>query len=339
VNPRTGETLKVELMARVHASSATRIRTLSSGEIAALVNVEGVTTGDTLCDPDMPIALETIEFPHPVISVALEPKTAEELTPLEEALRSLATEDPSLRVGEDASGRITLEGMGELHLEIVLDRIIREFGLNVSGGRPQIAYQEQFIGDIVSEGVFELATEPDAGAARVRVHLRPHSNVNPTALPTWSIPDSLGARHREAVEHGLREALLSNPHSGHILMGTHAEIESVDIPRGAHAELMLKNATWRAVRDAITPESTVRSEPWMALDVVVPDTWVGDVLQDLQARRAEIRAVDAHGGDQIVRAEVRMAGMFGYATALRSMTQGRATHTMEFVRWAPISRE
>jgi elongation factor G len=336
LNPRTGDVLKVDMMARVHASSATRIRTLKSGEIAALVNVDGLTTGDTLCDPEVPIALESIDFPHPVISVALEPASADQYAPLREALQRLAEEDPSLHIGEDPSGRILLEGMGELHLEIVLDRIVRECGLNVGSGRPQIAHQEQIIGTHLSEGVFTLATEPSAGEARVLLNLQSHPSRGPDALPSWSIPETLAPRYRDAVEHGLREALFSNPHSGHVLIGAHVQVESVTAPRGTHAELMLKNATWRAVRDAITPENTVRSEPWMAVDVVVPDSWVGEVLQDLQARRAEIRTVIARGGDQIVRAEVRMAAMFGYATALRNITQGRATHTMEFARWAPI---
>ena len=299
--------------------------------------LRGTSTGDTLCDPREPIVLELIDFPQPTCSVAIEAKTSAEQQDLVQALGLLAVEDPSFSVKTDTeTGQTVISGMGELHLEIIVDRLIREYNVAASVGRPQVAYREAITRAAEAEGHFEHAIGGRGLFAHVKLRVEPGEAkagvVFRNQASLRAVPRDLVA----AVERGARTALARGVVAGYpivdaivtLLDGSHHPLDS--------NEMAFQIATAQAIADAVAQAGPVLLEPMMSLDVVVPDQFVGGVVGNLSSRRARIVGIEPRGGAQAITAEVPLASMFGYSTDVRSLTQGRATFTMQFLRFAPV---
>jgi elongation factor G len=322
---------RIGRLLKMHANKREEIKEVCAGDIAAVVGLKNTTTGDTLCNEHCPIILEAIEFPAPVISVAIEPKTRADQDRLGISLQKLAAEDPSFRVHTDSeTGQTIVSGMGELHLEIIVDRLLREFNVGASVGKPQVAYRETIRGSAQAEGRFIRQTggRGQYGHVWLRVDPLPVGRgfefVDATkggVIPREFIP---------AIEKGAREAAEVGMLAGYpmvdvqvtLLDGSYHEVDSSDIAFKIAASQAFKEAAARA-------EPVVR-EPIMMVEVVVPEEFMGEVMGDLNGRRGKILGAETRGGARVVSARVPLSAMFGYATDLRSLTQGRATYTMQF---------
>jgi elongation factor G len=335
-NPVKDKKERIGRLLQMHANSREEIKEVRAGDIAAAVGLKNVTTGDTLCDPDKLITLERMEFPEPVISQAVEPKTKADQEKMGLALGRLAQEDPSFRVRSDEeSGQTIISGMGELHLEIIVDRMKREFGVEANVGKPQVAYRETIRKTVEQEHKFAKQSGGRGQYGHVFLRIEPQE-----AGKGYEFVDEIkgGVVPREfipAVEKGVREALERGIQAGYpvvdvkvaLFYGSYHEVDS--------NENAFKMAASMAFREGCQKASPVLLEPIMAVEVVTPQDYMGAVNGDLSSRRGVIQAMeDGPGGVKMVRAEVPLAEMFGYSTALRSATQGRATYTMEFKKYA-----
>ncbi|MHB1949863.1 MAG: elongation factor G [Acidiferrobacteraceae bacterium] len=334
-NPVKSKKERIGRLLQMHANHREEIKEVRAGDIAAAVGLKNVVTGDTLCDPDKVIVLERMEFPEPVISQAVEPKTKADQEKMGIALSRLAQEDPSFRVRTDEeSGQTIISGMGELHLEIIVDRMKREFGVEASVGKPQVAYRETIRKTVEQEHKFAKQTGGRGQYGHVFLRLEPQEpgkgfefvdGIKGGVVPREYIP---------AVEKGVREALERGIVAGYpvvdvkvtLFYGSYHEVDS--------SENAFKMAASMAFREGALKATPVLLEPIMAVEVVTPEEYMGSVNGDLSSRRGVIQAMEEAPAGKIVRAEVPLAEMFGYATALRSATQGRATYAMEFRRYA-----
>jgi elongation factor G len=337
-NATRGGTERVSRILRMHANRREDLPEAGAGDIVAVVGLKDTTTGDTLCDRRRPIILEAIKFPEPVISVAIEPKTKADQDRLSEALSNLTSEDPTFRVRVDEeTGQTIISGMGELHLEIVTDRLLRQFNVAANVGRPQVAYRETVTRRAQGEGRYVRQTGGRGQYGHVFLEVEPAVGFSFTkavrggAIPNEFIP---------AVEAGVREAMQSGVLAGYpvsnvqvtLLDGSAHEVDSSD--------LAFKIAASMAFRDAAAKAEPRMLEPIMHVEVVTPEVSLGDVIGDLNARRADIQGMEpTPGATQTIRCLVPLAEMFGYATTLRSLTQGRATYTMEPYRYAEAPAE
>jgi len=336
-NPVKDKKERIGRLLQMHANTREEIKEVRAGDIAAAVGLKNVTTGDTICDPDKIITLERMEFPEPVISQAVEPKTKADQEKMGLALGRLAQEDPSFRVRTDEeSGQTIIAGMGELHLEIIVDRMKREFGVEANVGKPQVAYRETIRKSVEQEHKYAKQTGGRGQYGHVFLRIEPleagkgfefADEIKGGVVPREFIP---------AVEKGVREALERGIQAGYpvvdirvaLFYGSYHEVDS--------NENAFKMAASMAFREGCQKASPVLLEPIMAVEVVTPADYMGAVTGDLSSRRGMIQAMeDGIGGVKIVRAEVPLAEMFGYSTALRSATQGRATYTMEFKKYSP----
>jgi len=322
---------------RMHANKREEIPVLGAGDIAAAVGLRETYTGDTLCDPEHPILLEAMEFPEPVISIAVEPKTKADQEKLSIALQKLAKEDPSFRVATDhETGQTIISGMGELHLEIIVDRLKREFGVEVNVGKPQVAYRETIRKEVTSEGKFIKQTGGRGQYGHVWLKIEPlergkgfefHETIKGGVVPKEYIP---------AVEAGVREAMETGVVAGYpmtdikvtLFDGSYHEVDS--------SEMAFKIAGSIAFKEGAKKADPVLLEPIMEVEVTTPEEFMGDVIGDLNKRRGRVQGMEARGNAQVVRALVPLAEMFGYATDLRSMTQGRATYIMKFSHYEEV---
>jgi elongation factor G len=337
LNASKGRKERIGRLLKMHANKREDIKEVFAGDIAAAVGLRDTTTGDTLCDDERPILLEAIEFPEPVISIAIEPKTKADQERLGVSLQKLATEDPSFRVETDTeTGQTIIKGMGELHLEIIVDRLLREFKVDANVGRPQVAYKETIQKTIDQEGKFIRQSGGRGQYGHVVIRLEPvpagqgvifEDDVKGGRIPREYIP---------AVEKGVREAGENGVLAGYpmvdfkvtLLDGSYHDVDS--------SELAFKIAGSMALKDAAKRASPILLEPMMAVLVVVPEEFMGDVIGDLSGRRGHIQGMEARAGAQEISAKVPLKEMFGYATDLRSMTQGRATYTMQFSHYEPV---
>ncbi len=331
---------KKERLARIllmHANHREDVDVARAGDIVAAVGFREVTTGDTLSDEERPVILEAIEFPEPVISVAVEPKTKADEDKLAAALAKLAEEDPTFHVRQDPeTGQTVISGMGELHLEIIIDRLVREFRVEANVGKPQVSYRETIRSTVESEGKFIRQTGGRGQYGHVKIILAPlpagggfefEDRVTGGAIPKEFIP---------AVEAGAREAMESGVLAGYPLVdmkvtlfdGSYHEVDS--------SEMAFKIAASMAVKDGARRADPVLLEPLMRVEVVVPEEFTGDVIADISARRGRVQGMERRGPSQIIRAHVPLAEMFGYATDLRSLTQGRGTYIMHFMRYEEV---
>ncbi len=322
---------------RMHANKREEIPVLGAGDIAAAVGLRETYTGDTLCDPNHPILLEAMEFPEPVISVAVEPKTKADQEKLSIALQKLAKEDPSFRVSTDhETGQTIISGMGELHLEIIVDRLKREFKVDVNVGRPQVAYRETIRKEVTSEGKFIKQTGGRGQYGHVWLKIEPlepgkgfefYETIKGGVVPKEYIP---------AVEAGIREAMETGVVAGYpmtdikvtLFDGSYHEVDS--------SEMAFKIAGSIAFKEGAKKANPVLLEPIMEVEVTTPEEFMGDVIGDLNKRRGRVQGMEARGNAQVIRALVPLAEMFGYATDLRSMTQGRATYIMKFSHYEEV---
>jgi len=333
-NVAKGRSERIGRLVRMHANKREEIQEVYAGDIAAAVGLKTVSTGDTICDEKAPIVLEAIEFPTPVIQLAIEPKTKADQDKLGTALAKLTQEDPTLKVHTDAeTGQTILAGMGELHLEVIVDRMQREFGVGANVGKPQVAYRETIRGEAEAEGRFIRQTGGRGQYGHVKIRVAPlpagsgfrfENAIAGGAIPREFIP---------AVEKGVEEALEAGVLAGYpmsdvavtLFDGSYHEVDS--------SEMAFKIAASMALRQAAEKAGPLLLEPIMKLEVVVPEEYLGDVIGDLNARRGRIEGVELRGTSQIIRASVPLKEMFGYATELRSRTQGRGSFTMHFSRY------
>jgi elongation factor G len=332
---------RLSRLVRMFADHREEVDEIRAGDIGATVALKHSFTGDTLSAVNAPIVLENIDFPEPVIWVAVEPKTLADQERLNEALDRLAEEDPTFRVRYDeGTGQTIISGMGELHLDILVDRMLREFNVQANVGRPRVAYRETVTESAVAEEVFDRMLAGKPQYARVVLEVAPmEESADPrfvSEVGVSEIPENL----LEAVEVGVLESVESGFLAGYPVVGLVVRLKSVSVDAERSTEMAFKAAAAQALREAIESASPTLLEPVMDLEVVAPEDFVGDVLADLNMRGASIQALMPRPGDvQAVRAYVPLAEMFGYATDLRSATQGRGTFTMEFDHYERVDTQ
>jgi elongation factor G len=340
LNAATGKKERIGRLLQMHANKRQEIDEAFAGDIVAVVGLKTVATGQTLCDPKHPILLESIEFPTPVISIAVEAKTKADMDKLASALSRLAAEDPTFRVSVDPeTGQTLISGMGELHLEIITDRLLREFGVVANVGRPQVSYKETITRTARAEGRY---IKQSGGAGEYGVVIlevapgAPGSGfVFENALEGPAIPREFVP----AIRQGCEEAAQSGELAGYPVVDVKVRLLGGQAHEVDSSERSFKIAGSLAMREALREGRPVLLEPMMSVEVVVPADFVGVVQGDLNARRGSITGLESRAGAQVVRAEVPLAQMFGYVNALRSMTQGRATYTMQFSKFAQVPEE
>jgi elongation factor G len=341
----TGDTRRrrerIGKLLRMYADRREEIQELSAGDIGATLGLKATFTGETLCAPDGPIILESISFPEPVISVAIEPRTAADQDRLAEGLQRLAEEDPTFVVRVDENtGQTLISGMGELHLEILADRLVREFGVSGRVSRPRVSYRETVTQRAEGEGAFERQTGGRAHFGHVWLEVEPLPGGEGFFFGNVTRAGALPPKFAEAVERGCREAMESGVLAGYRLVDVGVRLLSAEWNEETSSELAFKVAGAQAFDQAVEKAAPVLLEPVMDLEAVTPESYTGEVMGDLNARGAEIREVTSRaGGVQAIRAYAPLAKMFGYATALRSLTQGRGTFTMEFRHYARVDQQ
>ncbi len=328
---------RVGRLLRMHANKREEIESVGAGDIAAVVGLKFARTGDTLCDAARPIVLEAMDFPEPVISVAIEPKTKADDEKLSLSLGRLALEDPTFKVSSDAeTGQTLISGMGELHLEIIVDRLLREFKVEANVGRPEVAYRETIRKKAEARGRFVRQTGGRGQYGDVEIEIEPTEPGKGFVFENRIVGGSIPREYIPAVEKGMREASESGVLAGYpmvdiqvaLLDGSYHEVDS--------SEMAFKIAGSMAFKDAVKKAKPVLLEPIMQVEVVTPEEYMGAVHGDLASRRGRIASMEARGSSQVIRANVPLVTMFGYATDLRSATQGRATYTMQFARYEEV---
>jgi elongation factor G len=337
LNASNGRTERVGRLLMMHANHREEIQECFAGDICAGVGLKQTGTGDTLCAPDAPIVLETIEFPEPVIAVAIEPKTKADQEKLAASLSRLADEDPTFQVqSEEETGQTLIHGMGELHLEVIVDRLLREFSVDANVGRPQVAYRETIRRPAEKvEGRFVRQTGGRGQYGHVVVNLEPApaegfdfvNAIKGGVIPSEFIP---------AVEQGIEEALASGIRAGYPMVDVRVELIDGSYHDVDSSEMAFKIAGSMAVQEAARRADPVLLEPVMAVEVVTPEDFLGDVIGDLSRRRGKVQGQEPRGNAVAIQAFVPLGEMFGYATDLRSSTQGRATYTMQFERYEEV---
>jgi len=328
---------RVGRLLKMHANKREDIKAVYAGDIAAAVGLRSTSTGDTLCDEGNPILLEAIEVPVPVISIAIEPKTKDDQERLGISLQKLAMEDPSFHVTTDReTGQTIISGMGELHLEIIVDRLLREFKVDANVGKPQVAYRETIRSSSEQQGRFVRQTGGRGQYGDVVLRVEPLPPGSGQQFVDATKGGVIPKEYIPAVENGVREALESGVLAGYpvvdvkvtLLDGSYHDVDS--------SELAFKIAGSMAAREAVSKASPILLEPVMKVEVVLPEEFMGEVIGDISGRRGRVAGIETRGSTQVIRAEVPLAEMFGYATQLRSMTQGRGTFTMQFAGYEPV---
>jgi elongation factor G len=331
LNANTGRTERIGRILEMHANERVELEAVYAGDIAAAVGIKQVATGDTLCGPDKPIRLETIEFPEPVIKVAIEPKTKVDQEKMATALQRLAEEDPTFQVAtNEETGQTEISGMGELHLEVIVDRMLREFRVDANVGRPQVSYRETIRGAAGKvEGRFVRQTGGSGQFGVVNIDIEPApgegfdfvNKIRGGAIPGEFIP---------AVEKGVEEAMENGVLAGFPMVDVRVTLVDGKYHEVDSSEIAFKVAGSMAFQEAARRAKPVLLEPVFAVEVVTPEDYMGDVIGDLNRRRGHVAGMEPRGNAQVVTGKVPLSEMFGYATDLRSMTQGRATYTMQF---------
>jgi elongation factor G len=336
-NSSKGNKERIGRILQMHANHREEIEQVSAGDIAAAVGLKNTTTGDTLTTDEKPIVLESITFPEPVIELAVEPKTKADQDKMSIALQRLAEEDPTFRVHTDQeSSQTRIAGMGELHLEVLVDRMLREFKVQANVGRPQVSYREAIRKDVRAEGRFVRQTGGKGQYGHAVLTMEP---LERGAGFEWESKIVGGAVPREywrAIEEGVKDALAGGVVAGYPVIDVKATLIDGSYHEVDSSEMAFKIAGSMAAKDGVAKANPAILEPVMKVEVTAPEEFMGDVIGNLNARRGQIEGIDERGSSRMIRAHVPLAEMFGYATELRSMTQGRATYSMEFGRYAEV---
>ncbi|MEP6469831.1 MAG: elongation factor G [Chloroflexota bacterium] len=336
-NSTKGTRERVGRLLQLHANHREEIESVTAGDIAAAVGLKNTTTGDTLCDEAKPIVLENISFPEPVIELAVEPKTKADQDKMSIALQRLAEEDPTFRVSSDEeSGQTRIAGMGELHLEVIVDRMLREFKVQANVGRPQVSYREAIRKAAKGEGRFVRQTGGKGQYGHAVLTIEPLERGSGVEFESKIVGGAVPREFWRPVEQGIRDALAGGIIAGYPMIDLKATLVDGSYHEVDSSEMAFKIAGSMAVKDGVAKADPAILEPVMKVDVTVPEDFMGDVIGNLNARRGHIDGIDEHGTSRVIRALVPLAEMFGYATELRSMTQGRATYSMEFSNYAEV---
>ena len=340
-NATAGKKERIGRLLKMHANKREEIKLVRAGDIAAVVGPKSVSTGHTLCDLAHPIMLESMEFMKPVISMAIEPKTKADQEKLSEALTKLAQEDPTFeRHRDEETGQTIISGMGELHLEVLVDRMLREFGVQANVGRPQVSYRESLTKPARGEGRFVRQTggHGQYGHAVIEVEPLPVDEGQKFLFVNKITGGSIPREYISSVERGIREAMEAGPLAGYEIEGVQVTLYDGSYHDVDSSEIAFKIAGSMAFKDAAQKAGPVLIEPIMDVEVVVPERYMGDVIADLNGRRGRIERMDSRDGLKIIVGQVPLAEMFGYATDVRSITQGRATFTMHFGRYSKVPK-
>ena len=329
-NTRTRKRDRVSKLVLLHADDRQEVETLYAGEIGAVVGLKQATTGDTLCAEHMPVELERIRFPEPVMSMAIEPKSQADRDKLNEAMNALAAEDPTCVVSVDKdTGQTLLSGMGELHLEILKDRMLREYKVQANAGRPMVAYRETVLGEGRGEHRFDRDIAGQHQFAEVTIEVEPSQRGSGTEIE-FDVPASrVPTDFRGAVEQGVRDALATGIVANYAMVDVRVRVVGGLFNEQESTEMAFHTAAVMALRQAAKAARPVLLEPIMALEILMPPEHLGDVLNDLSARRGHVSDMTSKELLQVIRARVPLAELFGYSTAIRSLTRGRASYTME----------
>jgi elongation factor G len=335
--PAKGRVERIGRLLQMHASERTELKEVRAGEIAAAVGLKDVTTGDTLCNPDKIIVLEKMEFPEPVISVAVEPRTTVDQEKMGVALQRLAKEDPSFRVHTDQeSGQTIISGMGELHLEIIVDRMKREFKVEANVGKPQVAYRETIRGTVEQEGKFVRQSGGRGQFGHVWLKIEPQKTGKGFEFVNGIVGGVIPREFIPAIDKGIQEAMEGGVIAGYPVVDVKVTLFDGSYHDVDSNEMAFKIAASIGFKEGVRNAKPVLLEPIMKVEVVTPEDYYGDVIGDLNRRRGQIMGMDDSPSGKVVDAEVPLAEMFGYATSVRSMSQGRATFTMEFAKYAEV---
>ena len=338
-NPRRSRRQRIGRMVQLHSNSRNEVKEVCAGDIAAAIGLKDMTTGDTLCASNHVITLERMEFPEPVIHVAAEPRSVADQGRMSNALAKLAHEDPSFRVTTDSeSGQTIIAGMGELHLDIIVDRLKREFNVEAGVGRPQVAYRETIRASVETEGRFVRQTGGRGQFGHVWLRLEPLPDATGFEFVDAIVGGAVPREYIQAVRKGIEEQMGNGVIGGYPLIGVKVTLYDGSYHEVDSSELAFKIAGSMALRDGAARAKPVLLEPVMRVEVVMPDEYMGQVVGDLHRRRGVIDGMDQNPSGKIARAFVPLREMFGYATDLRSATQGRATFHMEFARYAEVPR-
>jgi elongation factor G len=325
---------RIGRLLKMHANKREEIKEVYAGDIAAAVGLKSFSTGDTLCDEDHPIVLESMDFPEPVISLAIEPKTKADQEKLGTGLQKLMAEDPTFQVNTDQqTAQTIIRGMGELHLEIIVDRLKREFGVEATVGKPQVAYQETLTRPADGEMKYAKQTGGRGQYGHAKIHLYPGEPGTGYVFENKIVGGSIPKEFIKPIDQGIKEALTRGVLAGYPVDDARIELFDGSYHEVDSSEMAFKIAGSMAFQDAAKKAKPVLLEPVMRVEVVVPKEHMGDVMGNLSSRRGQIQSQEDRGGTQIIQARVPLSEMFGYATDLRSRTQGRATYSMHFDRY------
>jgi len=336
-NASKGKRERISRILRMHANHREDLESISAGEIVGIVGLKDVATGDTLCDERHALILERMTFPEPVISLTVEPKTKTDEDKLTLALLKLAEEDPTFRMSTDQdTGQTIIAGMGELHLEIIVDRLLREFKVGANIGKPQVAYRETATQAVRNETRFVRQTGGRGQYGHVVIELEPGPAGSGIVFENAIVGGVIPKEYIPAIEAGSREASGAGPIAGYPAVDVKVRLVDGSFHPVDSSELAFKIAASICFKEALSKAQPVLLEPIMKVEVTTPTQYVGDVMADISARRGKVTGMENHAGAEIVKAQVPMGDMFGYATTVRSLTQGRATYTMQFLRYEQV---
>ncbi len=338
-NVSKGKKERVGRLLKMHANSREEVERIGAGDLGAVIGLKDTTTGDTLADPDHPIVLERMEFPEPVITVAIEPSSKADQDKLANGMVKLAEEDPTFRVESDPeTGQTTISGMGELHLEIIVDRLRREFGVNATVGAPQVAYRETITKPVDVQGKFVRQSGGRGQYGDVKIKAEPLERGAGFEFENAIVGGVIPKEYIPAVQKGVEEAMQNGPLLGFPIVDMKVTLYDGSYHEVDSSEMAFKIAASMAIKEAMAKGGAAILEPIMRVEVVTPEQYMGDVIGSLNSRRGQIQGMQPRGNAQVVNAHVPLSEMFGYATDLRSLTQGRATFTMVLDHYAQVPR-
>jgi len=340
LNPNSGIKERVARILQMHSNKRADVELASTGDIVAVIGFRKTTTGDTLCDPKHPIILETMKFPEPVIFVAIEPRSKADQDKLGDALQRLQEEDPTFKVRmNEETGQTIISGMGELHLEILIDRMIREFNVQANIGRPSVAFKETITEAVEAEGKFIRQSGGKGQYGHVWIKVEPSDNGTVFKFENKIIGATIPKEYIPYIEKGIREAMSNGAIAGYPMTGIKATLFNGSYHEVDSTEIAYQIAASQALQEAARKAKPVILEPVMDVEVVCPEIYMGNVVGDLNQRRGKIMGMVPRINVQVIKAVVPLSEMFGYATALRNLSQGRGSYTMQFLKYAPLPRE